>query len=280
LINQELISEIPFGNSPEEKIRLHYIYKSENDGGSGGYYEGIKRAYKDNFDWIWIMDDDSEPTKDCLEKLFNATIGNNLSFVGPLVYGTHKSSFEYYHNKRITNQYFRFHEDNANNWLEAETKEYPSKLYFPINACGFVGPLVNVKIGRKTGLPRKDFFILLDDTEFTYRLSKHAPGLLVKDAIIRHKDIVDFEENGMLNIKNYWKMYYWARNRLLFLKANNGIIPVITMSIIYFSGYTFRHFIFRYHKESLGLLLLRYKGIIDAVLGKSGKRIIPGKVTI
>lgn len=43
-----------------------------NTGGSGGFYEGFKRASKVDADWFWIMDDDTIPNYDCLEKLLEA----------------------------------------------------------------------------------------------------------------------------------------------------------------------------------------------------------------
>lgn len=52
-----------------QEVKLRYIRLPENMGGAGGFYEGVKTAYEDNYDWIWIMDDDAFPTKTCLENL-------------------------------------------------------------------------------------------------------------------------------------------------------------------------------------------------------------------
>ena len=41
----------------------------ENTGGAGGFHEGVKRAYKKGYDWLWLMDDDVEVKEDTLEKL-------------------------------------------------------------------------------------------------------------------------------------------------------------------------------------------------------------------
>ena len=46
-----------------------YIKFNENTGSSGGFHEGIKRAYEKEADLIWVMDDDCIPNKDALEKL-------------------------------------------------------------------------------------------------------------------------------------------------------------------------------------------------------------------
>ena len=53
----------------EKEITIHYVRMHENTGGSGGFYEGIKRAFEQGYDWLWLMDNDSEPQKDALKKL-------------------------------------------------------------------------------------------------------------------------------------------------------------------------------------------------------------------
>ena len=42
-------------------IKLHYVRMPKNTGSSGGFYEGVKRGYERGYDWLWLMDDDSEP---------------------------------------------------------------------------------------------------------------------------------------------------------------------------------------------------------------------------
>ena len=63
----------------EETIR-HYmdagqiLYENtgENLGGAGGFNFGIRRAYEAGYDAIWIMDDDTYPHPDALEKFLQA----------------------------------------------------------------------------------------------------------------------------------------------------------------------------------------------------------------
>src|SRR5437868_4973779 len=40
-----------------------------NQGGAGGFHEGIRAAYEREFDWLWLMDDDTVPTPAALERL-------------------------------------------------------------------------------------------------------------------------------------------------------------------------------------------------------------------
>src|SRR5437868_3615751 len=41
----------------------------KNLGSAGGFHRGIRKAYKDSYTWIWLMDDDGYPKENALEKL-------------------------------------------------------------------------------------------------------------------------------------------------------------------------------------------------------------------
>jgi len=43
------------------------INKEINDGGSGGFYTGIKAALDENVQWVWVSDDDAFPAENALE---------------------------------------------------------------------------------------------------------------------------------------------------------------------------------------------------------------------
>ena len=50
-------------------IEIQVHHSSKNIGGAGGFKEGLKRAYQQGHDWIWVMDDDTIPRPDCLHEL-------------------------------------------------------------------------------------------------------------------------------------------------------------------------------------------------------------------
>ena len=68
---------------------IEYKRLSENIGGAGGFYEGMKLARSYSPDWIWIMDDDTVPTASCLEELLKAkkVIKGKVSFLASAVRG-------------------------------------------------------------------------------------------------------------------------------------------------------------------------------------------------
>ena len=55
-------------------IKIHVIRKEKNTGGSGGFYSGMS-AISENleYDYLWMMDDDGYPSKNCLQLLYEKT---------------------------------------------------------------------------------------------------------------------------------------------------------------------------------------------------------------
>ncbi len=46
---------------------------AKNEGGAGGFHEGMKRAHMAGAEWLWLMDDDTIPDADALEQLLAAS---------------------------------------------------------------------------------------------------------------------------------------------------------------------------------------------------------------
>ena len=82
------------------KISYHAL--PENMGSSGGFAEGIKKAHEEGFDWIWIMDDDSEPAPNALELLLEYSKEENVAAIANLevnpqgkVVWSHRGNFSF-----------------------------------------------------------------------------------------------------------------------------------------------------------------------------------------
>lgn len=168
------------------------IYKKmdKNLGGAGGFYEGIKIARDLECDWIWIMDDDTIPSKDCLLELHNAQkkiakkeslFGNDCirktAFLASAVYGPEG---EYMNIPDISNK--------------PSPNGYPYWYAFltegivAINCATFVSILLRKEAVIKCGLPCKDYFIWGDDSEYTMRLFKYyGEGFFVGKSVAIHK---------------------------------------------------------------------------------------------
>lgn len=163
-----------------DNIKIKYIHLPENIGGAGGFYHGVKEAYTDNYDWIWIMDDDAFPTTTCLEKLRPHYHHENTVALASLKVDLDDNIL--YHHRG----YFNF--NHGLPIQEHITIEDTKKPITDIDMASFVGLLVNRKAIEKIGFPKKEFFIHTDDLEYCIRLRKVGKIKLINDSIIKHAE--------------------------------------------------------------------------------------------
>lgn len=248
------------------------VITQENVGGSGGFYTGIRTAHIANYDYIWCMDDDVFAQKNCLEQLLahdSDTVGilcPTRIMNGEIVCGEVTSL-------NLTNPFKR---------LLGETivAEKIDNEPFDIVGMAFEGPLIKKEVIDKIGYPQKEFFILFDDTEYSYR-AVHAGYrvLYVPLAILDKHDF--FKNTNKLSRfeefkKNTWKLKYCLRNTTYICKKygknyifrNFGSLRlyirtffVIIYNIIRYrnKGYTF---------NDLKTMFVMYKKGINGELGK------------
>ncbi len=176
-----------------------------NIGGAGGFHAGMRWAYGQGFDWLWVMDDDARPEPDCLARLLaHARPGAVLVPVqrdsGGRVYGIAR---------------WRHREVEAT--AEAVARKPP--------VCGdflfrFVGPLVAREVVGRVGLPNKEFFIWFDDIEYALRVvgEPRAQTIVVPDAVVAHdfggqpREVSFLGRRSIRSSQPPWKLYYGARN--------------------------------------------------------------------
>ena len=163
------------------KIKIHYVRMHKNTGGSGEFYEGLKRGFEKAYDWVWLMDDDAEPKEDALEKLNKYFEESNVSALASVVYDTDEIS--------LTHRCFiDFRERIFPFMLKPVPIESYSNTVVEIDVASFVGILLSSKIIKKVGYPKKEFFFHCDDWEYCFRLRQAGRILLVTDSIFFHKE--------------------------------------------------------------------------------------------
>ena len=193
------------------EIMIRYVRLPVNTGGAGGFHEGVKRAFHDGYDWIWLMDDDAEPLPDSLQGLLRyadddtAALANlKVSPDGRPQY-IHRGFFDF-------NSFGTFVRPVTEDDLREETLE--------IDHASFVGILINSDSVREIGFPRKEFFLYYDDIEYCLRLRNEGNIILVTDSIILHKEaskkLIKKKFLGktrhIVPFENLWLNYYGIRN--------------------------------------------------------------------
>ncbi len=245
---------------------VEVVVLPENGGGAGGFYEGMKRAHEAGFEWIWVMDDDGVPARDCLEQMM--AYAAPMTAMVPLQQDSDGRQYGFFlwrgHNVDVTEEIVRAG--------QARQGAFP---------FAFVGPLMSRDIIDQVGLPNPEFFIWFDDWEFALRirLKTRARIVAVPKALFYHDFGGKSVERRFLgrttrrSAQQPWKTYYETRNQLytftrtrkrpreLWFYARNQIKPLIGDIL--------------FEPDRFERVRLRFKGVFDGLFGRLGKRVEP-----
>ena len=187
-----------------------YRCLKENSGGAGGFYAGLKHAYKMGYQLFWLMDDDGYALHDlCFENILTGLkkaqeeSGSKMIIANSLIV---QEDLE-----RLT-----FGLDGYKNKKELVEKGEGNLYYDAVNP--FNATLITRDIVEKIGLVRRDFFIGGDEVEYIERLKKHGGKVVtVLNSFYYHPvpsfTYVDrFGKKVMVSREPIWKIYYRTRN--------------------------------------------------------------------
>ncbi|MBE7552150.1 MAG: glycosyltransferase family 2 protein [Anaerolineales bacterium] len=184
-----------------EKKLIEYIGLPLNIGGAGGFHEGIKRAYQQGFDWLWLMDDDSIPEVDALAQLFKAhrqfDEANRPTLLASKVVWTDGS----------------LHPMNPPIVKVAAPESLllaAQHATASIRCNTFVSLLLHRSLVEKYGLPVADYFIWSDDIEYTARILRYEFGVVVPTSVVWHKTAKKYTHMNDAGPR----YYYHLRNNL------------------------------------------------------------------
>ena len=207
----------------EHDLLRHIRYKKleKNTGGAGGFNAGFIESMDLDYDWLWIMDDDTIPEKDCLEQLITAleTVKEEkVSFLASSIYGPNG---EFMNVPKVS-------ESPSKNGYPGWYKYLGSGL-IQIAKATFVSLLISKDAIRHVGYPVKDYFIWGDDMEYTQRLVKYyGPAYITGKSIAIHKRKSAKKLNILTDDSDRLDFYYYFfRNYLINTKAYDGSKKVI-----------------------------------------------------
>ncbi|MHA7191140.1 glycosyltransferase [Arthrobacter sp. MDT2-16] len=167
----------------------------ENLGGAGGFAWGIELAISRGHEAAWLMDDDAEPLTGSLGPLVEAmeSAEERPAFVASLVVNSAGAP-----NSGHLPDVVR----------DAELQLKASALNgIAVGSATFVGVLVDLKRSITQPLPYADFFIWLDDREYTTRLASQGLGVLIPGSRIAHPDKGKQKDMG-------GRLFYFVRNSI------------------------------------------------------------------
>lgn len=210
----------------EEFLKLEnvsYFNTGKNLGGAGGFNYGIRKvAEQKEYEYCWVMDDDTIPTCFALKSLIDKAnvLNNEFSFLCSLV----KFNEDEICNMNIP----KIHKD----WLKSYSTINEDLIR--IETCSFVSCFINMKYVYEVGLPIKEFFIYGDDIEYTLRLSKKEKSYIDLNSIVLHK----MKNNTSTNILNVEKerinrAFYTYRNRY-YINRKESLKSLVKFILRYF----------------------------------------------
>lgn len=184
-----------------------------NLGGAGGFHRGIKEAYSKGHAWFWLMDDDTIPNPDALERLCAAPMFQNQSagYLGSVVRWTDGAL----HQMNMMGGH-----DKGYDWYNTVLAD----KCVPSSISTFVSILINRRAVAEVGLPLKEFFIWSDDVEYTHRVSRVYPCFHVLDSVVTHKTPAN--KNGdmhTIEASDVFKLRYGLRNQVAFMRRQKGL---------------------------------------------------------
>lgn len=203
---------------------IQYFNTGSNLGGAGGFSFGLNEVLKRDFDYCWIMDDDTIPEPEALKSLCDKAdlLHDDFSFISSIVKWTDGKLCKM----------------NIPGWKRSRLNGFEGmeNHLLRIATSSFVSLFVNLKIAHEIGLPIKEFFIYGDDCEYTLRLSKIKPGYWDLDSIVLHKMRANQGINIATEGEDRLERHYYNIRNLTYIAKKYGWDGIPTCIINVFGG--------------------------------------------
>lgn len=245
--------------------KLMFYPSTKNLGGAYGFSKLIKLFLKRPTSYLWLMDDDVLPEKDCLKNLL-ANIDQNTGVCIP------NRTDRYFQDVACVN----LNLDNPLKCTMSKRKKYVRNFnnlsYLYVEDFPFEGPLFRRDIVEKAGTSDSQYFIICDDTDYAYKIRKYTKIKFIVNAKL-HRQLTKVTRNN--TTKFNWKYYYSLRNDILFIKkygknwSTRVISPILLW--VYWSAFSIRH------KQWSNFSVIN-RAFYDGEKGIRGETVIPGSI--
>lgn len=192
---------------------LHYRDTGSNLGGAGGFNLGMRWAVETGYDYVWVMDDDTLPQPDALEKLLEADkiLEGNYGWLSSVALWTDGSECRM-NRQKLNKRFYEFSPLLKYGLVQAEQ-------------ATFVSLFLRSETIRRFGLPIKEFFIWGDDIEFTRRIAVRGglPCFTVGQSQVIHATKSNVGSNIALDDVERIGRYFYAFRNEAHLYRQEGI---------------------------------------------------------
>jgi rhamnopyranosyl-N-acetylglucosaminyl-diphospho-decaprenol beta-1,3/1,4-galactofuranosyltransferase len=225
--------------------------RTEENLGGGGRAHGIEAARADGFDAFWLVDDDSPPLPDALEALLAAAQCRS-GRVG--IIGGRGGMVRFGLIRHVADPH-RLTDRRVGDGL------------FAVDFVLLDGSLVLRRTVDAIGVPRVDYFIMMEDVE--YPLRARRTGF---EVLLLSRDLMQRRHLGSKPGSALWRNYYQSRNHVR--------MALDFRSPSLFFGCVIRqaHFLIaalRAPDRRWERVKLRWRGLRDGLRGRMGRRVEP-----
>ncbi|MEG1616426.1 MAG: glycosyltransferase family 2 protein [Bacteroidales bacterium] len=209
------------------------VIHQENVGGSGGFFTGIQYAFEAGADWIWCMDDDVFPRRDCLEQLLVHSASSETGILAPRRLQEGKIFTHEFCEYNLTNPFASMYKGK----LSKQEVTAPTE----IRGAAFEGLCIRREVVEQVGLPNRELFIFCDDTDYCLRTVLAGYKILYVPAALMDKEKFFSNDSwSERNKKKKWKRFYQIRNSAyLNHRYGRNFSVRYLRSLIGVSGYIF-----------------------------------------
>lgn len=272
--------------------RLVVIRNAANEGSAGGFYVGLERALFLGKEYSFLLDDDNYLDPDSL-LVFNEKLKSPLEtacvcyrrdrcYMTDLINGMSASKVFPKQNSFMGFSFSRL----ANKLKKSEIRSDSDRngsINLHVQWAPYGGLIIRTEWLNHIGLPRRDYYLYADDTEFTYRVKiKHdlvlLPDILIDDLekswnVASNRNLFS---RLLLDGEN-WKVFYSVRNQAhfdfnIYGKSKGKVIFNALFFFVIITMFFLRGLI---HNKQSSRLITRYfllfKACVRGVTGNLGK---------
>lgn len=226
--------------------RVVVLRQEKNLGSAGGFAKGLEYARTTGSDFVFILDDDSVPEDDTVEKFMeirklfptpNVVLCSNriilpgnkekfyqLSLKKPSATGTF---FEVFSVSKFANFLNLF-----NNKKASDIKPSPFIPIIPVTAFVYGGSFIPMQAVRETALPDASLFLYGDDIEYAWAIKKSGYDAYLCVSPLMHDVDLTFGEGshifGLFEGKTLpFKVFYRVRNMVRISRKHSSQSPPV-----------------------------------------------------
>lgn len=239
-----------------EKVTL--ISAAKNLGFSGGNNLGIENALNKKSNYILLLNNDTIVEPDFLSIMLSKAEERAVGIVTPMIKYFDKRDTIWSAGGRIS----KIRASGFTYGFNKNENELKSDFYctFASGCC----MLIKSEVVEKVGLLDPDYFLYLEDTDYSYRvINAEYKIYYAASSIIYHKVTSSTAKDNRL-----LPLYYSTRNRLLFAKKNLGwfyFLPICFVTVAFVVKYLMHNYGNREYKRVL------MRAFSDFYNGKFGK---------